>query len=459
MAPLPYQSGAARARRHGPLRGLGAAAAFAAALCAATAAEARSLIRDAGIEYALSRLAAPILEAAGMGEDAIDILLINDSSLNAFVANGRTILIHSGLVLKLDRPEELQAVIAHEIAHIANGHITRRAGNMESASAAAGLGIALGIATALAGNSKAGAGIATGAASSAQRRLFTHTRAEEAAADQSGAAYMARAGIDPKAMADVLDVFRGQEALSVGRQDPYTRTHPLSQDRIRALEGLAAAYKGRTGTPDPGAPYWYARVVTKLGAFLRSPGWTLRRVKDRDTGEIATLARAIAYHRLPDTDRALRAADQLLALRPGDPFYHELKGQILLESRRPREAAASYRRASELAPREALILAGLGRALLASDEPRAALDTLERARARDPRDPRMLRDMAVAYAQTGNNGMASTVTAERYAILGRFEDAKLHATRASGLLPRGSSGWLRAQDVLGAAENALRKGK
>ena len=221
----------------------------------ATPARAQSLIRDAEIEFAIRKLASPIFTAAGLNAGRIKILVINDSSLNAFVIDNNHMFIHSGLILKLKTPEELQAVIAHEAAHMANGHISRRLANMRSAKTAAGLGALLcAAAAATSGNSKAGAGCALGAAGSAQRVFLAHTRGEEVSADQSGARYMARAGVDPQSMVDVLDIFRGQEALSASRRDPYALTHPLSRDRLRAVNGYAAAYAPQ-GKPDPNSAY------------------------------------------------------------------------------------------------------------------------------------------------------------------------------------------------------------
>jgi len=430
-----------------------------AALVLAPVARAQSLVRDAEIEYALRELLSPVAGAAGIPVSQLRVMVINDSTLNAFVVDGRTIFVHSGLVLKLDRAEELQAVIAHELAHIANGHITRRLTNLRGANSVAAMGTALALGLAASGNGKAAAGLAVGAQSSAQRVFFSHTRAEESSADQAGVRYMARAGVDPQAMVDVLDIFRGQEALRPGRQDPYVRTHPLTADRLRAMKGYAAAY-GKEARDDPAADYWFARARGKLGAFLQNSNYTLRKVGKADKSDIAVMRRAIAYHRRPDTDRALAEVNRLVAMRPKDPYYQELKGQILLESRQFPAAVSAYGKAVKMAPREALILAGYGRALLAlktGDGNRRALATLEKARARDPHDPRMLRDLAVAYARAGNNGMASLATAERYALMGRLNDAGTHAKRASDLLPRGSAGWLRAQDVLSAAEAAAKR--
>lgn len=429
------------------------------AIALLTAAPARagvSLLRDADIEYGLRKIAKPVLTAAGLNASQIKILLVDDSSLNAFVADTKHIFIHSGLIMKLDSAAALQAVIAHEAAHISNGHITRRMNNFRMAQTATGVGLALAAAAGAAtGNGQAAAAIAFGSANSAKRLFLAHTRAEESAADISSVRYLKRAGIDPTGAVEVQDLFRGQEALSVGRQDPYARSHPLSRERLRALKGLVAGNPG--GTRDSTTEYWFARVRGKLTAFKRAPSWTLRRIGDSATKDIALMRQAVAYHRQPNSGKAIKAINQALAIRPTDPYIMELKGQILLESRKFDQAVQTYRQAASRAPREALILGGLGRALLAAGHPRDALKALEKARARDFSDARILRDLAVAYSKTGQPALASLATAERYALQGRLKDAGLHAKRAADRLPRGSNQWQRAQDVLHAANQAKRR--
>lgn len=418
----------------------------------ATPSSAVPLIRDADIEHSLDQLAAPILRAAGLNPNNIRILVVNNSGLNAFVINGRAIFIHSGLLQRLETATQLQSVIAHEAAHIANGHISRRLTNLRGANTAAGFGMALAIAVAIASDEGAAAGgIAAGAAGAAQRQFFSHTRAEESAADQSSVRFMLSAGIDPSGAIDVLELFRGQEALSVSRQDPYARTHPLTSDRLRALRGLIAANPG-TAAANPNADFWFARAQGKLSAFVQNPGWTLRRVRG-DNSPIGTMRRAVAYHRQADANRAIREMQSLLAQYPNDAYWHELFGQILLESRQPGPAVQSYQNAVALNGNEPLILGGLGRALLAldtADGNARAVRALERARALDAQSAGILRDLGQAYARTGQPGLASLATAERYALQGRIDDAIVHATRASERLPRGSAPWQRAQDVLSA---------
>ncbi|MFT5785625.1 MAG: putative Zn-dependent protease [Ascidiaceihabitans sp.] len=433
-------------------------AALLALLMVLTAAPVRALglLRDADAEYALQQIAAPVLRAAGLSPTRVKILIVNDSNLNAFVVGNDAIFIHYGLLNRMKRADMLQAVIAHEAAHITNGHITRRLTNIGSSRTIAGLGLALAVAAAAAGATEGAVGIALGTQSAAQRAFFKHTRAEEVSADQSGVRYLRSAKISTKGMLDVLEIFRGQELLSENRQDPYTRSHPLSRDRIRNLQGFSASDKGPVKSD---ADYWFARVKGKISAYTRAPKWTLRRVGESGYKDVALLREAVAQHRNSKTKKALQAIDRAIALRPKDAFFHDQRGQILIETRNFAAATNAYARAVNLAPRNSLILAGYGRALLASGNVSKARSILEKARTIDFRDGSMLRDLSVAYAKSKQPGMASLVTAERYALAGRMADAKIHSKRATGLLPRGSGPWQRAQDVLIASERATKKRK
>ncbi|PVA08268.1 M48 family metalloprotease [Thalassorhabdomicrobium marinisediminis] len=423
-------------------------------LATAPTARAVSLIRDADIEHSLSQLAAPVLRAAGLNPSDVRILVVEDRGLNAFVLNSRAIFIHSGLLQRVGTAAQLQAIIAHEAAHIANGHISRRLANTRNANTAAGFGLALALAVALAADEgSAAGGVAAGTLSAAQRQLFAHTRAEESAADQSSIRYLLRAGVDPAATVEVLELFRGQEALSSARQDPYARTHPLTATRLRTLRGLVAANPGRAAD-SAAADALFARAQGKLSAFIQNPGWTLRQTRG-DTSPVALMRRAVAQHRQADATAAIQTMQTLLAAAPRDAYWHELFGQILLESRQIGPAVQSYQNAVALNGSEPLILGGYGRALLALDtaESRArAVQMLERARALDGHSAAILRDLGQAYAKAGQPALASLAAAERYALLGRLDDAIVHARRAADRLPRGSAPWQRAQDVLSAGQ-------
>jgi len=431
----------------------------AALLLPATNASAQSLIRDAEIERTLKFVMRPLQKAAGGSGSRIKIYIVNDRKMNAFVAGGRNMFLNAGLIRRMKTVEMLQAVMAHELGHITGGHQSQRAAQIGSANTAMALALALGIAAAAAGG---GAGLAIGATDAVRRSLLGFTRAQEASADASSVRYMVAAGINPQAGVDVLTLFRGQELLSISRQDPYLLSHPLTSDRLSRMKGYAAKYKDRPNTQVKGINYWYARMVAKFNGFTGNPSYNLRRIKKSDNSEIATLGRAINYHRLPKPKKAAKYAAKLTKMRPKDAYYHELRGQILLESGNARGAVASYRRAAQLAPKEPLILGGLGRALLAKGSGGSnneALKVLKRAYARDPLDGLMLRNLALAYARSGNNGMASVITAQRYALQSSFKQAELHAKRAQRLLPRGTVGWLKADDILVAVKRVKRRKK
>ncbi len=409
-----------------------------------------SLIRDAETERTLERMTAPLLRAAGLRAGSVDIHIVRSRSLNAFVAAGNNMFLHTGLIGELEAPEELMGVIAHEIGHIAGGHQVRRAIAVRNARGPALVALLAGIAAAAAGGPEAGVAISEAGRQAVTRSLLSYNRGEEASADQAAIAYLRRAGVSARGLLSVLQRFRGQEVFSAGNIDPYALTHPLSTERVQLLEEQVRSAPAAPPV-DPDLAYWHRRMRAKLEGFLDSPRQVLRRYDGVPETEPVLYAKAVALHRLPAPREALAAADRLIGLRPGDPFYLEVKGQILHELGRAEEAVPYYRRAVAGAPDEPLLKAGLGRALLALDRPEAdreALEVLKAARTRDRGDVAALRDLAVAYSRAGDTGMATLATAERFALRGNSDDAVLHAKRAIALLPHGSPGWLRAQDIL-----------
>ncbi|MDA9240449.1 M48 family metalloprotease [bacterium] len=426
---------------------------FLAVFCAlnASIAHSISLLRDPDIEHGLQQLAAPILRAAKLKNDSVKVWVVNDMGLNAFVIDHTHIFLHAGLVLKLKSAAQLQSVIAHEAAHISNGHISRRLANARRAKMATSFGVLVAAAAVGAGHTDAGLGLALGTTGSVNRILLAHNRIEESAADQSALRFMHAAKIDPVAMAEVFELFIGQSNLSEEYQDPYTRSHPLNRDRIRIVNAYAA--NATSYLPDAAQAYWFSRIQGKLSGFLRAPQWTMRRATG--SSDVDLMRRAIAEHRSGRSSSAQKTMAQLIATHPNDAFYRELQGQILLESRKFSTATKAYASAADLAPSNALILGGYGRSLLARNIKNSntqALKILQKARNLDSRDARILRDIGTAYARSGQQGQAVLAIAERYALKGNMENAAIQAKRAQGLLPRGSAAWQRAQDILDAVK-------
>ncbi|MEL6477434.1 MAG: M48 family metalloprotease [Pseudomonadota bacterium] len=419
-------------------------------------ASAQGLIRDAEIERTLRMISDPLIQAAGLNPASVDIHIVNDRSLNAFVAGGPNIFLNTGLMIELESPAELQGVIAHEIGHITGGHAARRAIKLRAAQGPALLGLLAGIAIGAAGGGAASAAVVSGTQGALFRDLLRHNRAEEASADQAALTYLDRAGVDPAGLQRVFQRFRGQEVFTVGNIDPYAVTHPLSSQRMQLIDRRVAQTDRSRLVEDKTVLYWHARTRAKLIGFLNNPERVLNQLEGKPETEDILYAKTVALHRAPAPQEAISAADRLIAMRPSDPYYIELKGQILYESGQAAAAIPLYRKASELAPNTPLLQAGLGRALLSLNEPaadREALRVLQAARRNDLYDATALRSLATAYSRAGDNGMATLATAERHALVGRTEEAVFQARRAEKLLPEGSPGWLRAQDILSLDTN------
>lgn len=428
---------------------------------AATPAAALTLIRDAEIEATLVRISAPLLRAAAISPGSVSIYIVEDRDPNAFVAGGQNIFVHTGLLTELDSLDQVRAVLAHEIGHLAGGHQTRRDQALAGAKGIAAIGMLGAVAAAAGGAPEAMVAIGAATGTAAQRNALAYSRSEEATADQMGLGFLAASGADPRAMLEVLSRFRGQEALTGRYADAYAQNHPMWSERLAMLEDRVAKMPAGRPPSDEDV-YWYGRMVAKLHGFLDSPAQTFRRYPDGDGAEAAILARAVAWHRRPDDARARAEVARLIADRPDDPYYHELAGQFLLEAGQAAAAADAYRAAVALAPKEPLILGGLGRALLNTGDPEAvpeARDVLARSAAMDDADAGVLRDLALAEATLGNEGAAALATAERFTLEGRFRDADRNAHRAAALLPEGSPGWQRAEDLITITRRALKRAK
>lgn len=442
---------------HGFGLGLVAAGAL---LASESQAWARAGIRDAEIERILRAYSDPLFRAAGLDEKAVKMYIINDPSLNAFVAGGQNVFIHTGMIMTLDTPNELKGVIAHETGHISGGHLSRFPEAAGKAQVPMLIGMLAGIAAIAAGAPDIGMGLLIGSQSVAQREILAYSRTQESAADQAGAKFLNATGQSPRGMALTFDRFADQEALSGYRQDPFIRSHPLSRDRVSSLQNLVdtSPFKDKTDTPREIADY--ALIRAKLRGFIEKPDVVISRYPFSDKSQPARYARAVAYFRGSDMEHALPEIDSLIAERPDYAYFWELKGQMLVESSRPKEGIVPYRKAVELAPNEPLLQASLGAALLATEDPalvEEAKKHLNIAITTEPDNAMAWYYLADAYSRTGDEARAALATAERYYSLSAFPQAMQFSQRAQKKLKEGSRDWQRANDILSISQSEARK--
>ncbi|MBM3502725.1 MAG: tetratricopeptide repeat protein [Alphaproteobacteria bacterium] len=411
-----------------------------------------SLISDAEIEATIRAFSDPIFVAAGLSTDSVRVHIVNDRNLNAFVADGQRIFVFTGLLMQADHAGQVVGVIAHETAHIAGGHLVRMQDALRNATATSIVALILGAAAVAAGGG-GGAIVAGAGAQAGQQTFLQYTRTQESVADQAAVKYLTSTGQSARGLIETLGKLSGQEALLSSSQSSYVRTHPLTRERIQllSLEVENSPYAATPVRADFNDAF--ARMKAKLVGFL-APERALRDYPERDRSVAARYARAIAYHKLAQWDRSHREIDELLSVAPGDPFFQELKGQILLESGKPAEAIAYYTEATRLAPRQPLLELGLAQAQIATNDTtlnRAAIPHLEEAVRHDPDIIQAWQLLSIAYGRNQQFGLSSLASAERALRTGRMDEARGHATRAERELPVGSPGYLRAQDIVNAA--------
>ena len=426
---------------------------LAAAMLAAQPVAAQSILRDAETEAFLDEISAPLVEAAGLEPENVDIVLINDPSINAFVAGGQIVYIHSGLIDAADTAEEVQGVIAHELGHITGGHILRYGEGMASASRISLLSLIAGIGAALAGAGEAAMGIMAAGQQAAMGKFLAFSRTQESSADFAGAEYLSKAGISGRGSLAFFGKLLNQEyryGYSQSDEAGFYRTHPLSGDRISALREVYEKDPAWDRPANARNQANFERVKAKLVGYIAKPSATLRDYPEIDRTVPALYARAYAYHQNARVDRALDAADQLLAKDPDDPYFLELKGQVLLESGRPLEALEPLRRATALTNAEPLIASLFGHALIATEDDAnfaEAERVLRAAVGRDRRNPFTWYQLGVVYAARGDTPRARLASAEQQVMSGQYGLALRSAQAAEHGLERGTPDWIRAQDI------------
>jgi predicted Zn-dependent protease len=427
------------------------------AVIAPSRAQGLSLIRDAEIEDTIRRMSTPLFTAAGLNPASVSIHLVNNNNLNAFVADGQRMFINTGLIMRADTPGQVVGVIAHETGHIAGGHLARlgKAANISSATAL--IATIIGAAAAIgSGRGDIAGAVIAGGNQAALRNFLSFTRSQETSADQAALTLLDSTKQSAKGLLSFMEILEGQELLISTSQDPYARTHPLSSDRIQTIRGHIERSAFSDAKTDPQIIMALERAKAKLFGYFKDPTLTMREYPITDTSIPARYARAFAYSRIPETDKALTELDALLSALPDDPYFLELKAQVLFENGRVDDAIPPFRRAVELLPEEPLLRTEYGRILIEShrtEDYTEAVTQLKFGLSRDPSSASAWRHLGIGYGKLGDIGRSSLALAEEALLRRREAEVRFHAGRAAEIFPRGSPEWLQAEDLLLAIKN------
>lgn len=433
-----------------------------AAMLAASPVRAQSLLRDAETEALLDDMSREIVRAAGLNPNNVRMVLVNDRSINAFVAGGQTVYIHTGLLDAADSANEVQGVIAHEVGHIVAGHVPLQDQGMKAVAGISIVSLLLGVAAIAAGAGEAGAGIMAAGQRAAIGKFLAFTRVQESTADAAGARFLNGAGVTGQGM---LRFFKKLENLEYRYgveqgEGSFERTHPLNSERLAALDQVVTGSPAFRKAPDPALEARFKRVQAKLRGYVNEPQATLQTYPLSDQSIAGHYARAYAYHRSGYPEQAAAETLALVKAAPTDPYILELQGQVMMEAGDPRGALGPLREATRRTNAQPLIATTFGHALLATDDPAnlaEAEQVLRQAVARDNENPWAWMQLGTVYERKGDEPRTALATAERANLMGDQRTALVSARRAMAGLPQGSRDWIRAQDIQLVAQAAVER--
>src|SRR5262245_31605828 len=437
------------------------AAAIALAPMAASA-QGLPLIRDAEAEQLLRDYTRPILRAAGLEKQNIQMVIINEPSFNAFVADGRRIFVNTGAITQSETPNQIIGVLAHETGHLAGGHLAKIREQLANAQTQLIIAMLLGAGALVAGAKGGGAGSGLTQAGAAaiqapqemiRRNLLSYQRQQEENADRAGVKYLNTTGQSARGMYETFKRFTSDSLFAARGADPYLQSHPMPAERVAALEELARSSPYWDKKDDPALQLRHDMVRAKISAFMEKPDTVYRRYTTSNNSLPARYARAIVTYRHGDLRSAIAQTDALIQEQPNNPYFYEVRGQALLEGGRPAEAIPTLRKAVQLSHNAPLIEMLLGQALVASNNnayTEEAINILRAAVSRETEAPLGFSQLAMAYGRKGDYAQADLASAQAAYLRGDNKTARELASRAKTRFAVGTPGWVKADDIVSA---------
>lgn len=428
-------------------------------LASPVSAQGLKIIRDVEIENTLRANATPLFEAAGLKPDAVKIFLVDDKTLNAFVAGGQNLFVNTGLLMAAKTPGEVIGVIAHETGHISGGHLARIGAALDRAATSQIITTILGGAAVIAGRGDVGAAIFAAGQQTTQRAFLAFSRTQEAAADQAALTFLDRTHQSAKGLIAFLDILKDQELLSTASQDPYVRTHPITTSRIETIEAFIKKSPYSDVPAKPDFIKRHQRMRAKLIGYSSGLGKARLTYRDDLTTVPARYALSIAYYRKGNLKKALPLIDSLLKENPDDPYFNELKGQMLYENGRAKDALPAYIKAVQLLPESPLLRRELAKVQLdlGPEWLDAAIENFKISLRAERRSSFAWRQLGIAYGRKGDTARAALALAESALLHGRTIEAIYNAGKAQQTFKTGTPEWLQAEDIRNAAEQLQNK--
>ena len=417
-----------------------------------------SILRDAEIEQIIRDMTEPIFIAADLDTNAVKTYLVNDSTINAFVAGGQNVFLNSGLLLTAENSNQVIGVVAHETGHITGGHLSRFGEGISQMASYSLMGVLLGAAAIAAGSADAGLALMMGGQQIGYRKLLSFSRTQESSADQAALSFLEKTGQSGRGLIEFFEILGDQELVPEKYQDPYASTHPMNSMRIERIRDSVQESPYFNNVSDPEIEEKFKRLQAKLFGYLKPYHATMVRYPLKDQSVNARYARTFAYQQSDRIDQALSEIETLIIDFPENPFFYETKGQILYENGMVVESLHAYKNAVEYLPSSSLLRLSYAQSLISADDDQyleEAIDNLVIALDDDPQNSYGWRQASMAYHRLDDPAMTHYSTAQHFLLSGNIRGAMVNAKKAVDLLPKESPYWIKAQDIMMTTQSNL----
>ena len=403
-------------------------------------------IRDSEIENLIKEIVGPIADAAGQKKENLEIFIIDDNQLNAFVTPGQKIFIFSGLITNSKDANALEGVIAHELGHITGRHHVKIYEQLEKSRAITLAGIILGGAVSvLTGDPDAAAAIAGGALTTSTRSLLSFSRAQEGSADQAGYSFLKNSG---KSLCGIINFLELLENMQISYQEnAYTQSHPLTRERINDAKNAAKDENCEIKNSELLIDEKYKFIQAKLIGFA-DPENTLISIKNNSkfNDDQKNYALAIANYKSFNLKKGNELINKLIKKYPSNPYFYELKAQMLRENGFLKESLNNYLIVNKLIPNDPLVQIELAHTLLNLDTKKnldKAIKNLEEAKKKEPENNKLWYLLSVARGKNSEMGESRYASAYSFYLKGDDAMALSFIERAKKITKRNSSTWTK----------------
>ncbi|MEH6575699.1 MAG: M48 family metalloprotease [Amphritea sp.] len=351
----------------------------------------------------------------------LELIVLDNSTLNAFAVPGGIVGINSGLILGAHDEEELASVVAHELAHLSQRHYAQQ---LEESRRNRPFLLAAMLASILVAAADTEAGVAgiSGTIAAGQQAGLAFSRRNEQEADRIGMLNLVAAGFDPLAMPRMFSRIQRSTRFLGQRPPEFLLTHPVTESRIADAENRARqlpknAYRDYR--------YDFPLIQKRLQVHYTAQLQTLTKelAENATSDSVSRYGLALAHMKANHLDKANEALAGLSPALKNHLFVKLTKAELLLAEKKNTEASSLLKLLDQLYPGSYPVSVLYAKALRADNQAKASAQILESLSQRYPTNSFIWYELAETYGLAGNTLGVHEARIEYFLLIGAVDRA------------------------------------